>query len=248
MRTPLVAGNWKMHGTLQSVVELTNALKVQWQGNKNVEVAVCPPTIFMSVIAHELKDSDIKLGAQNVSEYSQGAYTGEISAEMLTDFGCSFAIIGHSERRTIFGETDEQVADKFSAAQCNGLLPILCVGETLEQREAGIQQQVIARQLQVVMDKVGVEAVASAVIAYEPVWAIGTGKTATPEQAQEIHAAIRSQLGAVGVATRVLYGGSVKSANAAEIFSQPDIDGALVGGAALNAEEFVKICQLTEVN
>jgi len=237
-----------MHGSLHSVIELTNSLKTLWTGNDNVDVAVCPPTVFIPVVANELKGSNIKFGAQNVSEYSQGAYTGENSGDMLTEFGCSYAIIGHSERRTIFGETDAQVASKFVAAQQCSLIPILCVGETLEQREAGIQQQVIADQLQVVIDKEGLEAVVSAVIAYEPVWAIGTGKTATPEQAQEVHAAIRSQLGATGAATRILYGGSVKSANAVEIFSQPDIDGALVGGAALDAEEFVKICQLIEVD
>lgn len=248
IRKPLVAGNWKMHGSLQSIVELAQALKALYQGCEHVDVAVCPPAVFLPIVSRELGDSKIMYGSQNVSEYSQGAYTGEISADMLNDFGCYFCIVGHSERRAIFGETDTQIANKFVAAQQHGLTPILCVGETLEQRQAGVQQQVIAAQLQAVIDVVGVGALASAVIAYEPVWAIGTGKVATPAQAQEVHAAIRAQLGELGAATKILYGGSVKAANAAEIFSQPDIDGALVGGAALNAEEFINICQLTEVD
>ncbi len=188
----------------------------------------------------------MQLGAQNLSEYDQGAYTGEVAGDMLVDVGCQMVIVGHSERRALFGETDASVARKFVAAEGCGLTPILCVGETLEQREADVTLDVIERQLQAVIDLAGVDALASAVIAYEPVWAIGTGKTASPEQAQQVHTAIRNRLGDAGAETRILYGGSVKAANAAEIFAQHDIDGALVGGASLNAEEFLEICQQTE--
>lgn len=243
MRLPLIAGNWKMHGSLQSVVELSKAL-VSWSPEGKVEMAVCPPSVYLSVVAKELQGSSVALGAQNVSEHRQGAYTGEVSGDMLAELGCRYAIVGHSERRALFAETDRQIAEKFMAAQRAGLTPILCVGETLEQREAGATLDVIAEQLGAVIDVAGLEAVAEGVIAYEPVWAIGTGKTATPEQAQQVHAAIRLQLGEVGAKTRVLYGGSVKAANAAEIFAQPDIDGALVGGASLVAEEFLEIGHL----
>lgn len=245
MRKPLVAGNWKMHGSLQFVTELGKTLVSRWFSGK-VDVAVCPPFVFLPAVARELEGSPIQLGAQNLSEYEQGAYTGEVAGDMLVGVGCRFAIVGHSERRALFAETDAQVASKFAAAQSHGLTPILCVGETLDQRESGETLEVIGRQLQTVIDAAGNNAVASAVIAYEPVWAIGTGKTASPEQAQEVHAAIRRQLGEVGVATRILYGGSVKATNAANIFAQRDIDGALVGGASLKAEEFLEICQQAE--
>ncbi|WIO73798.1 triose-phosphate isomerase [Porticoccaceae bacterium LTM1] len=243
MRLPLIAGNWKMHGSLQSVVELSKAL-VGWNPESKAEMAVCPPSVFLSVVAKELQGSSVALGAQNVSEHQQGAYTGEVSGDMLAELGCRYAIVGHSERRALFAETDRQIAEKFIAAQRAGLTPILCVGETLEQREADATLDVIAEQLGVVIDVAGLEAVAKGVVAYEPVWAIGTGKTATPEQAQQVHAAIRLQLGEAGAKTRVLYGGSVKAANAAEIFAQPDIDGALVGGASLVAEEFLEVGRL----
>ena len=246
MCKPLVAGNWKMHGSLQSVVELSRALRAGWSGELPVEMAVCPPSVFIPTVSAELADSAVALGAQNVSEYQQGAYTGEVAGDMLKEFGCQYAIVGHSERRAVYGETDRQVADKFMAAQRTGLTPIICVGETLEQREAGITLDVIAEQLGAVIDVTGLENVVAAVIAYEPVWAIGTGVTATPEQAQEVHAAIRLQLSEAGAATRILYGGSVKAANAAEIFAQPDIDGALVGGASLVAEEFLEIGRLAQ--
>lgn len=243
MRLPLIAGNWKMHGSLQSVVELSKAL-VSWNPEGKVEMAVCPPSVYLSVVAKELQGSSVALGAQNVSEHQQGAYTGEVSGDMLAELGCCYAIVGHSERRALFAETDRQIAEKFIAAQRAGLTPILCVGETLEQREAEATLDVIAEQLGAVIDIAGLKVVTEGVIAYEPVWAIGTGKTATPEQAQQVHAAIRLQLGEAGAKTRVLYGGSVKAANAAEIFAQPDIDGALVGGASLVAEEFLEIGHL----
>jgi triosephosphate isomerase len=200
--------------------------------------------VYLPEVIAALHDTDIGVGAQNVSEQQQGAYTGEVSADMLRDIGCRYAIVGHSERRTLYGENDEQVAAKFMAAQAEGLVPILCVGETLAQREQGETLTVINSQLDAVIQAAGIKAVCSAVIAYEPVWAIGTGKTATAEQAQEVHQAIRQQLGANGEGTRVLYGGSVKAANAAELFAQPDIDGALVGGASLNSAEFGEICKL----
>ena len=240
MRRPLVAGNWKMHGSCESIAALLAGLPKLG----GVEVVVCPPYVYLPEVIAALHDTDIGVGAQNVSEQQQGAYTGEVSADMLRDIGCRYAIVGHSERRTLYGENDAQVAAKFMAAQAEGLVPILCVGETLAQREQGETLTVINSQLDAVIQAAGIKAVCSAVIAYEPVWAIGTGKTATAEQAQEVHQAIRQQLGANGEGTRVLYGGSVKAANAAELFAQPDIDGALVGGASLNSAEFGEICKL----
>lgn len=241
MRKPLVAGNWKMHGSVQSVSDLCSGLVAQGEALGNAEVTVCPPMVFLPQVARQLESAEIALGSQNISEFEEGAYTGETSGAMLKELSCSYSIVGHSERRSLFGETDQQVAAKFTAAQKAGITPILCVGETLEQREKGEALDVIARQIQAVIELAGLQAVCDAVIAYEPVWAIGTGKTATPEQAQEVHAAIRAQLGADGQATRVLYGGSVKPENAVEIFAQPDIDGALVGGASLKADQFMAI-------
>jgi triosephosphate isomerase len=186
-------------------------------------------------------------GAQNVSQHAKGAYTGEVSAAMLNDFGCAYVIVGHSERRALYGESDAVVAEKFAAAQAAGLTPILCVGETLEERETGVTEQVVGRQLDAVIAKSGVAALARAVVAYEPVWAIGTGKTASPDQAQAVHAFIRGKVGALDAAIAegliIQYGGSMKAANAVELLSQPDIDGGLIGGAALNAEEFLAICR-----
>lgn len=247
MRKPLVAGNWKMHGNAHSVVELSAALKAGLSMESGAEVAVCPPFVFISAVATQLSGSAIKVGAQNLSQYEQGAYTGEVAADMLVEAGCHYVIVGHSERRSLYGEDNQCVAEKFVAAEAAGLTPILCVGETLEQREQGATLEVVAEQLQAVIDAAGLDKVAAAVIAYEPVWAIGTGVTATPQQAQQVHAAIRRQLAEGGVATRILYGGSVKSSNAADIFAQPDIDGALVGGASLDAAEFLKICQQADV-
>jgi len=241
MRRPLVAGNWKMHGSRESVAALASGLSAL---DCSAEVVVFPPYVYIPQVLATLNETPVGVGAQNVSEQSQGAFTGEISVDMLRDIGCGHVIVGHSERRALYGESDQRVAEKLIAAQSGGLTPFLCVGETLEQRERNETLAVIARQLDAVVDAAGLEAVCRAVIAYEPVWAIGTGRTASAEQAQEVHRAIREQLGAAGQSTRLLYGGSVKAANAAELFAQPDIDGALVGGASLDSAEFSEICQL----
>ncbi|MCV6603948.1 MAG: triose-phosphate isomerase [Porticoccaceae bacterium] len=243
MRKPMVAGNWKMHGSVQSVAELCAGIIADSNSLGDVEILVCSPSVFIPSVLQAVSGAAIAVGSQNISEHAQGAYTGEISAGMLKGVGCQYAIVGHSERRALYGESNETVAEKFAAAEAEGLIPILCVGETLEQREQGNTLAVVGEQLQAAIDRVGIEKVSAAVVAYEPVWAIGTGVTATPEQAQQVHSAIRQQLGEAGSGTRILYGGSVKSSNAAEIFAQPDIDGALVGGASLDAQEFLKICQ-----
>ncbi len=232
-----------MNGSKASVSELLSGLI---GGNATVEVAVFPPYVLLAQVVDEIAGKDIVYGAQNVSEHESGAYTGEVSGSMLREQGCKYVIVGHSERRSIYGESSEQVAAKFVAAQKAGLIPVLCVGETLEQREAGETQRVVAEQLQAVIDLAGLDAVCSAVVAYEPVWAIGTGKTASPEQAQDVHQAIRQQLGDEGAKTRILYGGSVNAANAAELFAKPDIDGGLVGGASLKAGDFNEICKQAE--
>ena len=235
--TRLVAGNWKMHGNRASNAGLLDALLRELAAERAVECAVCPPMPYLQQVSERLKGSAIAWGAQNVSEHAEGAYTGEVSAAMLRDFGCRYAIVGHSERRRIFGESDAQVAAKFAAAQAGGLTPILCVGETLEEREAGRTEEVVARQLQAVLEK---RDFGGAVLAYEPVWAIGTGRNATPEQAQAVHAFLRAR---VRPETRILYGGSVKGQNAAALFAMPDVDGGLVGGASLVAKEFIEIAR-----
>lgn len=247
MRRAMVAGNWKMHGTRASVCELTGGLGLQDLPG-NIDVAVFPSCLFIAQVVEALAQKPIVVGGQNcATQVEQGALTGEIASSQLADAGCEFVLVGHSERRLILGETDQVVAQKFAAAQLAGLTPVLCVGETLEQREAGETLRVIARQLAEVIQVSGIAAIARAVVAYEPVWAIGTGLTATPEQAQEVHQAIRRQLAAedaeVAQATRILYGGSVKAANAADLFGMPDIDGGLIGGASLNANEFGAICR-----
>jgi triosephosphate isomerase (TIM) len=234
-RTRLVAGNWKMHGSRASNGALLDALLRDIDFSGGVEVAVCVPFPYLEQAAGRLRGTQLAWGAQNVSEHAQGAYTGEVSAAMLREFDCRFAIVGHSERRQLYGEGDAQVAAKFVAARGAGLTPILCVGETLQEREAGRTQEVVARQLDAVLQKGDF---AGAVLAYEPVWAIGTGRTATPEQAQEVHAFLRRRASS---ATRILYGGSVKAQNAAAIFAMPDVDGGLIGGAALVAADFVAI-------
>lgn len=247
MRQPLVAGNWKMNGSRASITELLGGLKAGIGQVTTAEVAVCAPSIYLPLTQSELQGTPIEWGGQDVSVHASGAYTGETAGAMLSDFGCHFVIIGHSERRAYHGESDETVAQKFSAARAVGITPILCVGETLEEREQGITEEVVARQLDAVIAHCGIDMVGEGVIAYEPVWAIGTGKTATPEQAQEVHAFIRGRLGsesaAIAESTRILYGGSVKAANAAELFSMPDIDGGLIGGASLSADEFLAICR-----
>jgi triosephosphate isomerase len=234
-RTRLVAGNWKMHGNRQSNRALLDRLLQEIPGIKGVECAVCVPFPYLGQVAERLAGSAIAWGAQNVSEHAQGAYTGEVSAAMLAEFGCRYVIVGHSERRQVHGENDAQAAAKVAAAQRAGLVPILCVGETLAERDAGHTRQVVERQLDAVLQ---MSSFSGAVLAYEPVWAIGSGRTASPEQAQEIHAILRQRLPAD---TRILYGGSVKPQNAAAIFAMPDIDGGLIGGASLAAQEFSAI-------
>ncbi|MNM80341.1 Triosephosphate isomerase [compost metagenome] len=246
MRRALVAGNWKMHGTRSSVSELIKGLQ-QLALPMDVEVAVFPPYLYIDQVLKGLEGKSIAVGAQNCAvEPGQGALTGEVSAGQLADAGCRLVLVGHSERRQIIGESDEVVSRKFAAAQSCGLIPVLCIGESLEEREAGKTLEVVGRQLGSVIENLGVEVFSRAVVAYEPVWAIGTGLTAAPEQAQQVHAAIRAQLAAedaeVAQGVRLLYGGSVKAANAAELFGMPDIDGGLIGGASLNADEFGAIC------
>lgn len=246
MRTPIVAGNWKMNGSQASIEQLLAGLKAGLSQGK-AEVLVCSPYPYLAQVSGLLEASFISWGAQNASQHESGAYTGEVSVAMLKEFGCSYVILGHSERRALYLETDEQIADKFCAVQAGGLTPILCVGETLEQREAGQTLEVVASQLMAVVDKAGIQAFSKAVVAYEPVWAIGTGLTATPDQAQEVHKALREKLaekdGAIADAISILYGGSVKADNAATLFACPDIDGGLIGGASLKPEQFIAICQ-----
>jgi len=235
-----------MHGSLAANERLLDALKAGLTSAAGAAYAVCVPYPYLHQAADALSGSPIGWGAQNVSEHDAGAYTGEISGAMLREFGCRYAIVGHSERRSLYGESDGQVAAKFAAARRAGLTPILCVGETLEERERGETERVVERQLGAVMAAAGVAAVAEAVLAYEPVWAIGTGRTATPQQAQDVHAFIRALIarrdGAAAERLTMLYGGSVKPANARELFAMPDIDGGLIGGASLVAEDFVAIC------
>ena len=245
MRQPMVAGNWKMNGSSDSVKELIKGIKAG-VGEANAEVVVCPPFVYIPAVAEAIAGAAIKLGAQNMCDQDAGAYTGEVSGPMLKDVGCEYVIIGHSERRAMYGETDEVTAVKYSAVLKNGLKPIFCIGETLEEREQGITEQVVARQLDAILKTAGVASLANAVLAYEPVWAIGTGKTATPEQAQQVHAFIRSKIAkedaVIAEGLRILYGGSMNPANAAELRSQPDIDGGLIGGASLKADDFLAIC------
>ncbi|MEB0107470.1 triose-phosphate isomerase [Pseudomonas sp. GNP013] len=247
MRRTMVAGNWKMHGTRASVAELIDGLR-ELALPGGVDVAVFPPLLHVSQVVDGLKGTSIQVGAQNSAvEPGQGALTGEVAPSQLVDAGCAYVLVGHSERRQLMGESDQMLNRKFAAAQASGLIPVLCVGETLEQRESGKTIEVVSRQLDSIIDELGVDAFASAVIAYEPVWAIGTGLTATPQQAQDVHAAIRAQLAEknseVAQGVRLLYGGSVKAANAVELFGMPDIDGGLIGGASLNADEFGAICR-----
>lgn len=246
MRKPLVAGNWKMNGSLESVGELLEGIKSGMGDVKMAEVAVCPPYVFLPEAQKRLAGSAIAWGGQDLSTEAAGAYTGEIAASMLNDFACKYVIVGHSERRTYHHESDELVAKKYAVARAAGLVPILCIGETLEERENGVTEEVVARQLDAVIALEGVDALAAGVIAYEPVWAIGTGKTATPEQAQEVHAFIRSRVAEksaeVAEGVRILYGGSMKPDNAKELIGKPDIDGGLIGGASLKAEDFLGIC------
>jgi triosephosphate isomerase len=245
MRKSLIAGNWKMNGNLQFAIDLVEAIKAGDAGK--AELAVCPPAVYLMKVGGMLAQSDIRLGAQNVCDHDSGAFTGEIAASMLKECGCEYAIVGHSERRALYGESDQMVAARFAMAQQGGLKPILCIGETLEERNGGVTETVVARQIDAVIDASGIDAIAQAVIAYEPVWAIGTGQVATPEQAQAVHAFIRRRLAQLDadIAQRVqiLYGGSMNPANAAQLLSQADIDGGLIGGAALKADDFLAIAQ-----
>ena len=243
MRRKLVAGNWKMHGSHQANAELLAGITAARPFG--CDVAVCVPFPYLSETAVALAATDVRWGAQDCSAHEQGAYTGEVSAAMLAEFGCRYAIVGHSERRQYHGETDQVVADKAKAALGKGITPIVCVGETLAQREAGETEAVVKRQLSAVIHTLG-HCVSEMVVAYEPVWAIGTGLTATPAEAQAVHAVLRAQLRAAtdrADAMRLLYGGSVKADNAAELFGQSDIDGGLIGGASLKAADFAAICR-----
>ncbi|ALO47293.1 triose-phosphate isomerase [Pseudohongiella spirulinae] len=248
MRRALVAGNWKMNGSRSDIGELISSLVAELgDGVNGVDIVVCPPFPYLNQVADAAHGSELVLGAQNLSEYSSGAYTGEVSASMLQDFRVRYVIVGHSERRSLFAESNQQAASKFVAAREAGLTPILCVGETGEQRSAGQALQVVADQIDFVVGVAGIAAMAEAVIAYEPVWAIGSGESATSQQAQEMHAHIRGLLAAhdedVAAAVQILYGGSVSAANAEELFACPDIDGGLVGGASLDAQSFIRICK-----
>jgi triosephosphate isomerase len=242
----LIAGNWKMHGSLAESRRLVEALRAGVTAPATATMLLCPPYVYLQALHGWLQGSAIALGAQDVADKpGSGAYTGEVSGQMLRDVGCSHVIVGHSERRALYGETDAVVATKFKAAQAAGLVPIACVGETLEQREANHTRAVIERQVAAIVESAGVQAFANAVIAYEPVWAIGTGRTATPEQAQEVHAFIRGMIAkrdaTIAAGLSILYGGSVKGANARSLFAMADIDGGLVGGASLVAAEFLEI-------
>jgi len=249
-RARLVAGNWKMHGSLAANQRLLDALKGALAPDSCLDYTICAPFPYLGQVSDALTGSGIGWGAQTLSEHDVGAYTGEVSGAMLRELGCRHVIVGHSERRQLYGEGDAAVAAKFMAAQRNGLIPILCVGETLEQRERGDTEAVIGRQLDAVLSLAGVAALRSAVLAYEPVWAIGTGKTASSAQAQAVHLFLRERVAKLdqGIAAELtlLYGGSVKPGNAAELFAQPDVDGGLIGGAALVADDFIAICKAAE--
>jgi len=244
MLKPLLAGNWKMHGNANSATELVEQLAAHEDTFSGVDMIVFPPAVHLSAVVDALASSVIDVGGQNMSQHDDGALTGEISGAMLKDIGCDYVLVGHSERRTVFAESNNEISEKFNTAQAQGLTPVLCVGESLQQRQQGQTVKVVTEQIAAVINRVGIEKLCRGVIAYEPVWAIGTGEVATPEQAQSVHAEIRSQLGLQGADTRLLYGGSVNVSNAAELFAQPDINGGLVGGASLKAQEFLNIAQL----
>ncbi|HKJ53422.1 MAG TPA: triose-phosphate isomerase [Gammaproteobacteria bacterium] len=245
MRANLIAGNWKMNGSLQSVDALVDGIRAGDPGA--AELALCPPAVYLMKVGGMLAGSGIALGAQNVGDRESGAFTGEVSAAMLVECGCRYAIVGHSERRSLYLESDVLVAARFAMAQKGGLTPILCVGETLAEREQGVTEQVVARQIDAVLEVCGNDAFDEAVVAYEPVWAIGTGQVATPDQAQAVHEFIRGRLADSNAQAaerlRILYGGSMNPSNAAELLSRPDIDGGLIGGASLKAADFLAIAQ-----
>lgn len=247
MREILVAGNWKMNGSAARAKSLAAGIIDGVPKGKGFRLLVCPPFPYLADVAGLAAGTDVAVGAQNVAEHVSGAFTGEVSPEMLSDVGCTYVIVGHSERRSLYGESSEQVAAKFEAAQAAGLIPILCVGETLEEREAGTTEAVVDEQLDAVLDRCGVAAFGNAVTAYEPVWAIGTGMTATPDQAQDVHQHIRSRVGSqdtdLAEKVQILYGGSMKAENAPGLLGMPDIDGGLIGGASLKVEDFLGIAK-----
>ncbi len=250
MRRPLIAGNWKMNGSKIDAEELLRGVIAGVADMNKVDVAVCPPFPYLYVAEQMLAETAVGWGSQDVSREEGGAFTGQTSAAMLTDFGCRYAIVGHSERRQFNGETDSIVGRKYARAVAEGIIPILCVGETLEERESGKTEEVVGNHIDAVINLSGVEALAHGVVAYEPVWAIGTGVTATPDQAQEVHAFLRARVAAksreVADQLRILYGGSMKPGNAVDLLAQSDIDGGLIGGAALKAADFVSICQAAQ--
>jgi len=248
MRQYFVAANWKMHGDTASNTALLNELMAGLESTLAFQLVIAAPSIYLQQVLRLTEQSDLKVSAQNVSEFERGAYTGEISANMLADMGCAYSLVGHSERRQLFHETNDAVAKKFCVLQEKGLTPILCVGETLEQRESGNTEQVVAEQLSAVVSLAGIDGLKNVVIAYEPVWAIGTGKTASPEQAQAVHQFLRSEIAKssahVAESVQIVYGGSVNEENAQSLFTQKDIDGGLIGGASLKAESFLNICKV----
>jgi triosephosphate isomerase (TIM) len=251
MRRPMVAGNWKMHGSQASNRALLADLESHVRADWPIDIAVFPPFVYLADAVRTLEEGSILVGAQDVCAESGGAFTGQVGAAMLKDVGCSYVIVGHSERRRWYHEDDTLVARKFAAALAGGLTPLLCVGETLDEREAKQTESVVGRQVDAVIAMHGIGGFAGAVLAYEPVWAIGTGRTATPEQAQAVHAFLRNRIHAhdanIAAHLRILYGGSVKAGNAAELFAMPDVDGGLVGGASLSADEFRQICAAAAV-
>ncbi len=250
MRQRLVVGNWKMHGSLPENQALLDKVAAAAGGLSRAVAAVCAPFPYLVQVQSALAGSKAAWGGQNVSQHPKGAFTGEVSAGMLREFGCRYVIVGHSERRQLFGEDDATVALKAAAVLAEGMVPIVCVGETLAERERGITEEVVGRQLGVVADRLGIEGLKTLALAYEPVWAIGTGKTATPQQAQTVHAFLRGILArrdkAASASMPILYGGSVKAANAAELFGMQDVDGGLIGGASLVADEFLAICRAAD--
>ncbi|MEM1410796.1 MAG: triose-phosphate isomerase [Pseudomonadota bacterium] len=247
MRTLLVAGNWKMHGSKAIAQDLVTGLDQAVGSLEGFDIAVFPPTPYLAQVQSAATGTRIAWGGQTLHPAEKGAFTGEVSAAMLKDFGCRYVLVGHSERRSLFGESDEDVAERFEAALEAGLVPVLCVGETQAEREAGDTEAVVGRQVDAVLARVGIEGLGRGLLAYEPVWAIGTGLTATPEQAQAVHAFLRGKLqaldGIISGSIQILYGGSVKASNAADLFARADIDGALVGGASLTVEDFAGICR-----
>lgn len=249
-RNLLVAGNWKMHGNLAWASDLAKSIVEQTPAAATYQTAVFPPFVYLSEVAKQLKNSSIQFGGQNCSQHQQGAYTSEIAAEMLSDLGCQMVLLGHSECRQYLREDDHLIAEKFIQAQQAGLTPVLCVGETLEQRESGATETVVWRQIQAVIDRAGIQSLAKSVIAYEPVWAIGSGLTANSTQVQQVHQFIRSHLAnndaIIAARVQLLYGGSCNSANAEELFSMPDVDGGLIGGASLQATDFMAICAIAD--